>query len=245
MSQPGEARSPPPSPSTSSPARASGGASAAPRSDHHHAGAGVPLPRLAAQGLRSAALSGRRGAGCGGVRHEGMPTLSLGGSAARPAGCWQGPHGCIPARGGPLCHAGTCADTLTSAAPLPALPGVGAPGGWVLLGIGAVGDGCSWRWVLPGMGAPGDGCFQGWVLLGMGAPDDGCSQGQGAPEPAGGLDAALISTSLLRQAQWHAGMAPAPALAGVQLGKRAVPAPASPGASPSAVVLSVWFSCSR
>ena len=107
-----------------------------------------------------------------------MPTLSLGGSAARPAGCWQGPRGYIPARGGPLCHAGTCADTLTGAALPPASPGVGAPGGRVLLGIGAAGDGCSWRWVLPGMGGPGDGCFQGQVLPTMGVPRDRGPQSQ-------------------------------------------------------------------
>lgn len=82
-------------------------------------------------------------------------------------------------------------------------------------------------WVLLGTGAAGDGYFQGWVLLGIGASRDGCFQGQGVPEPTREFGVAPISTSLLLQAQWHAGVAPAPAPAGVQLRKQAVPTPAS------------------
>lgn len=127
-----------------------------------------------------------------------MLMLSLGGSAARPAGCWQGPHGHIPALGGPLCRPGTSANMLTCVALPLTLPGVGAPGNgcswrWGLPGVGAAGNGCSqrwvllgmsalgrggcWVWVVPGRGAPRDGWSQGWVVSGMGVSRDGCSWG--------------------------------------------------------------------
>lgn len=70
-------------------------------------------------------------------------------------------------------HAAISADVGTGTAPAPASPGVGA------LGMGAPGNGCPWGGCSWGRSSWG-GSSQGWVLPGM-----------GAPEPAGGLSAAL------------------------------------------------------